>query len=83
MGGPDNINEMIDPQDWFDALRHSAEALEAWYRGDRHAPRPPGHLRAHSIERVNTARHGVLHWVHAHVLDPDGRPSHLKHRDAF
>ena len=78
-----HVNEMIDPQDWFDTLRRSAEALDAWHRDGQRGPRPPGHLRAHSIERVNAAQHGLLHWVHAHVLDPDGRPSRLKRSDTF
>jgi phosphatidylserine/phosphatidylglycerophosphate/cardiolipin synthase-like enzyme len=81
--GTGDVNAMIDPQDWFETLRRSAEALDGWYRSDQRAPRPPGHLRTHSIERVNTARHGLLHWMHAHVLDPDGRPSHLKRSDTF
>jgi phosphatidylserine/phosphatidylglycerophosphate/cardiolipin synthase-like enzyme len=77
------VKEMIDPQDWFHALRRSAEALDAWHRDGQSGPRPSGHLRAHPLERVNAAHHGLLHWVHAHVLDPDGRPSHLKRRGAF
>lgn len=83
LGGTTDVNELIDPRDWFAALRHSAEALDAWHHDDERGPRPPGHLRAHVVERVHAARHGVLHWVHTHLLDPDGRPRRLKRSDTF
>jgi len=74
---------MIDPEEWFDALRRSAAALDAWHLDGEGATRPPGHLRAHPIERVRARRRGLLHLAHAHVLDPDGRPRALKRRDAY
>ena len=83
LAGATDVSEMIDPQDWFAALRHGAEVLDAWHQNGERGPRPPGHLRAHVIERVHAARHGVLHWVHTHLLDPDGRPSSLKRSDTF
>jgi phosphatidylserine/phosphatidylglycerophosphate/cardiolipin synthase-like enzyme len=81
--GATHPSEMIDPQEWFAALRHSAAAVDAWHRDGEHGPRPPGHLRAHVIERVSAAQHRLLHWIHGHVLDPDGRPSRLKRSDTF
>jgi phosphatidylserine/phosphatidylglycerophosphate/cardiolipin synthase-like enzyme len=81
--GTAHADEMIDPQEWFLTLRRSAETLDSWHRDGQRGPRPPGHLRAHVIERVNAAKHGLIHWVHTHILDPDGRPSHLKRRDTF
>jgi phosphatidylserine/phosphatidylglycerophosphate/cardiolipin synthase-like enzyme len=82
-GAAGHVDEMIDPHDWFDTLRRSADTLDAWHRDGELGPRPPGHLRAHPVERANAAQHRLLHWVHAHVLDPDGRPTDLKRRDAF
>jgi len=81
--GATGADEMIDPRDWFDALRHSAEALDAWHRDDQRGARPPGHLRAHPVERLKPGRHPLLHWAHTHVLDPDGRPARLKRDDTF
>ena len=43
--------------------------------------RPPGHLRRHPHEHTSGAERVALHWVHAHVLDPDGRPDGLKRLD--
>jgi phosphatidylserine/phosphatidylglycerophosphate/cardiolipin synthase-like enzyme len=82
-GGTTHPNEMIDPQEWFAAMRHSAAALDTWHRDGEHGPRPPGHIRGHVIERVKAAQHGLTHWVHTHVLDPDGRPARLKRSDTF
>ena len=81
-GGADR-NGMIDPRQWFAALRHRAEAVDVWHRDGERGPRPPGHLRAHVIERVDAAHHGLVHWAHTHLLDPDGRPSRLKRSDTF
>lgn len=82
-GGATEPDTMIDARDWFGELRRSATALDLWHRDGRNGPRPPGHLRAHVVERLDPGRHPVLHWVHTHVLDPDGRPRDLKRRDAF
>ena len=82
-GGVAEVCEMIDARPWFQMLGRSAETLDTWHRDGQHGPRPPGHLRAHQIERAHAAPHGFLYWVHTHVLDPDGRPSHLKRRDGF
>jgi phosphatidylserine/phosphatidylglycerophosphate/cardiolipin synthase-like enzyme len=82
-GGVVEVSDMVDPREWFDALRRSAATLDEWHHSGQRGPRPTGHLRAHPVERVKATGHGVVHWVHAHVLDPDGRPRHLKRRDAF
>lgn len=74
---------MIDPHDWFNALRNSAHTLDARHRDGQRGPRPPGHLRTHPIERVNAAQHGLLYWAHTLVLDPDGRPAKLKHQHTY
>lgn len=78
-----DVNEMIDPSQWFAALRTSAETLDQWHLNEKRGPRPPGHLRHHKIERIKPTQQRVLQWVHSHVLDPDGRPSHLKRTNSF
>lgn len=82
-GGVIDVNEMINPQQWFSALRRSAENLDEWNLNGQRSPRPPGHLRRHTIERNSPAQRRLLRWVHSHVLDPDGRPSHLKRNNSF
>ncbi len=77
------VDAMIDTHQWFAALRRSAEALDGWHLDGRRGPRPPGHLRAHLMERVDVAEHGLVHWTHTHLLDPDGRPTRLKRTDTF
>ncbi len=77
------VDAMIDPSEWFAALRSSAEALDGWHLDGQREPRPLGHLRAHLMERVDVAEHGLVHWTHTHILDPDGRPTRLKRSDAF
>ncbi len=78
-----DVDDMIDPRSWFIALRASARALDEWHHAGEHGERPPGHLRAHLRERVDVADHGLVHWAHTHLLDPDGRPARLKRSDTF
>jgi phosphatidylserine/phosphatidylglycerophosphate/cardiolipin synthase-like enzyme len=82
-GGALDTDAMVGAHDWFRAMRESAEALDAWHRAELDGPRPSGHLRAHQIERAHARRHGLLRWVHAHLLDPDGRPPALRRGDRF
>jgi len=79
----DQAGSVVDPKEWFDLLRLRADALDAWHEHGRVGPRPPGHLRRHPQEHTNHAERRLLHWVHAHVLDPDGRPDGLKRVDEF
>ena len=37
--------DLLDPRSFFDAFADAAARLEAWHRGGRHGPRPPGRLR--------------------------------------
>ena len=47
----DDVDDLVDPASWFEALRAGADALDAWHRFGT-GPRPPGHLREHPVERV-------------------------------
>jgi hypothetical protein len=73
----------VDPKAWFDLLRLRADALDAWHDHGRVGPRPPGHLRRHPQEHTSPAERLALHWVHARVLDPDGRPDGVAALDAL
>ncbi len=77
----DDADSLIDPRTWFETMRLRAEALDAWCANGNVGPRPAGHLRRHPRDRVEPARRRVLWWVHANVLDPDGRPRALRRRD--
>lgn len=74
---------VVDPKAWFDEIRIRADALDTWHGSGQVGPRPPGHLRRHRPERVTETRRRLLHWMHAHVLDPDGRPAEHKRRDEY
>ena len=80
---PAEVDRVVDPADWFAAFRDAAQALDDWYDKGGFGPRPPGHLRTHSPERVPLHVRPALAWMHAKVLDPDGRPEALRAQDAF
>ena len=79
---PDDVDDLVDPVSWFDALRAGADALDAWHRSGA-GPRPPGHLREHPVERVRGVHRLGMGRIHALLLDPDGRPRALRRRGEF
>jgi hypothetical protein len=70
--------KLVDPVQWFDTLKASADALDEWYAGGEVGARPPGHLRVHPRDHIPPSRRPFLHFLHAWVLDPDGRPRNLR-----
>jgi phosphatidylserine/phosphatidylglycerophosphate/cardiolipin synthase-like enzyme len=80
---PDDVDDLVDPASWFDALRKGAAALDSWHRLDGVGERPPGHLREHPFERVRGTRRWGRGLIHATLLDPDGRPAHLRRHNDF
>jgi phosphatidylserine/phosphatidylglycerophosphate/cardiolipin synthase-like enzyme len=50
-----------------------AEALEAWHRSARRGPRPPGRLRPHESERVDSLTRLWAEPAYRLIFDPDGR----------
>jgi phosphatidylserine/phosphatidylglycerophosphate/cardiolipin synthase-like enzyme len=80
---PDDVDDLVDPASWFEALRAGAAGLDDWHRGGEAGGRPPGHLREHPFERVDVIRRWAVGRVHAGFLDPDGRPARLRLRDRF
>jgi phosphatidylserine/phosphatidylglycerophosphate/cardiolipin synthase-like enzyme len=80
---PEDVDDLVDPADWFAALQRSAARLDEWHRAGAVGERPAGHLREHPIERVRGARRWGRGFAHAVLLDPDGRPRALRRRGAF
>jgi phosphatidylserine/phosphatidylglycerophosphate/cardiolipin synthase-like enzyme len=75
--------ELIDPATGFNTLARSAAALDRWYRGGRTGPRPPGRLRPHTPERVSAWARPLATALYRSLLDPDGRPRHLRRTDSM
>lgn len=71
--------DLVDPPAWFDAMRARAAGVDRWHRHGAIGQRPPGHLREYVTDRPRNSR--FVRWVHAHVLDPDGRPRRLRTGD--
>jgi phosphatidylserine/phosphatidylglycerophosphate/cardiolipin synthase-like enzyme len=70
--------ELVDPDRWFAAWRASAAELEAWDRGGRRGPRPPGRVREHRPEAVPRWAGWWARPVYRWFVDPDGRPRALR-----
>ena len=73
-----DTDAIVDPLAWFDAFRASAATLDAWHRDSKSGPRPAGHLRVHSAERMPPLTRLAFDLIHRVVLDPDGRPRRLR-----
>jgi phosphatidylserine/phosphatidylglycerophosphate/cardiolipin synthase-like enzyme len=74
-------DDLLDAAEWLATLRGAAEELDRWHESGCSGPRPPGHLRAHTPEHVPRLATPLLHWMHSHLLDPDGRPRRLRRHD--
>jgi phosphatidylserine/phosphatidylglycerophosphate/cardiolipin synthase-like enzyme len=79
----DDVTDLVEPASWFEALRDAATALDDWHRGGEVGQRPSGHLRAHPSERVRGLHRLGRGFVHATLLDPDGRPPDLRRTNEF
>ena len=73
----DDDDDLIDSATGFDALIHSARALDDWHANGQLGNRPPGHLREHPFEHVSIPARWWAHVMHRVMLDPDGRPRSL------
>jgi phosphatidylserine/phosphatidylglycerophosphate/cardiolipin synthase-like enzyme len=83
LGRADGDDEdLVDPHTGFAAFRAAATALDAWQRGGRVGPRPPGHVRPHDPEPVPARSRWWARTAHRLFVDPDGRPRSLRRRDA-
>jgi phosphatidylserine/phosphatidylglycerophosphate/cardiolipin synthase-like enzyme len=75
--------ELLDPRAGFDAWRRAADALDAWYAGGRHGPRPGGRARRHQPVAVPAWASWWVRPLYRLAVDPDGRPRDLKRSGRF
>jgi phosphatidylserine/phosphatidylglycerophosphate/cardiolipin synthase-like enzyme len=73
---------LVDPANGLALFRQSAAALDAWHAGGS-GPRPPGRVRAHTVEPVSLRNRTWARPVYRVVFDPDGRPRSLRRRREF
>lgn len=71
---------LLDPDDAVATLLERVAALDAWYDGGRVGPRPPGRLRAHRMAAPTPWQRILASPAYRAVVDPDGRPPHMKLR---
>jgi len=64
---------LIDPGDFFEALRRAASGLDDWHSGGRSGPRPPGHIRQFSERDLSQRTRAWATPIYRVVYDPDGR----------
>jgi phosphatidylserine/phosphatidylglycerophosphate/cardiolipin synthase-like enzyme len=76
-------DDLLDPARFVAALNAGADALEAWHEGGRRGPRPPGRLRPHRPERLSRSTRAWATPVYRLMVDPDGRPLHLRLKRKF
>ncbi len=69
---------LVDPDEAVEEIRRSAAALDAWHDGGRIGPRPPGRLRAHSVQYPPAPKRWVAGPAYRAFLDPDGRPPSMR-----
>jgi phosphatidylserine/phosphatidylglycerophosphate/cardiolipin synthase-like enzyme len=75
--------DLVELTSGFAAFRSTAAALDAWYRGAKVGPRPPGHVRPHRPQPIPWHARWWARAVHRSFVDPDGRPRSLRHADAM
>jgi phosphatidylserine/phosphatidylglycerophosphate/cardiolipin synthase-like enzyme len=81
---PDVSDDLLaDPAQWFNTLASAARALDAWHDQGEQGARPRGHLRRHPRDQISTAARPLIHFLHAFVLDPDGRPREMRRPGRF
>ena len=79
----DDHADVVDGVRGIDVLRRAAGELDDWHAGGRRGPRPSGRLRSH---RPTPLRSWTAWWaegLHRTLVDPDGRPRHLRRTGGF
>jgi phosphatidylserine/phosphatidylglycerophosphate/cardiolipin synthase-like enzyme len=74
---------LLDPIEGFRRWHDSAAALDAWHDGGRRGARPPGRARSHRPQPVHAWQRAWAWPLYKAVVDPDGRPSKLRHHHRF
>jgi phosphatidylserine/phosphatidylglycerophosphate/cardiolipin synthase-like enzyme len=75
--------DLIDPVTAFRAFATSAADLKRWHDRGRTGPRPPGRLRPYAAPQLSRATRAWGTPLYRALLDPDGRPAHLRHTGSF
>ncbi len=70
---PDDDADLLDPDAAVAAVTAAADGLEAWHRGGRVGPRPPGRLRPHRPRKLPLWTRAWAVPTYRVVYDPDGR----------
>lgn len=79
----DAPDTLLHPADAFRAFARSAAALEAWHRGGRSGPRPPGRLRPYPAPELSRTATLASRPLQRLIADPDGRPRSLRRRAGY
>jgi phosphatidylserine/phosphatidylglycerophosphate/cardiolipin synthase-like enzyme len=66
--------DLLDPEDAFEAFKRQADALATWHDGGQSTPRPPGRVVPHQLAEVTRAERVWASPLLRLVYDPDGRP---------
>jgi phosphatidylserine/phosphatidylglycerophosphate/cardiolipin synthase-like enzyme len=75
--------DLLDPHRVAEAMRRSAEHLDAWHAAEQPGPRPRGRLRAHPRRTAGLVQQWLITPVYNLVYDPDGRPWRMRVRRTF
>ena len=72
----DDVDDLLDPVQTFEAFARTAAALRSWHDGGRRGPRPPGRVTpAWPAEVPRSARGGGRHPCTGSSTTPTGGPS--------
>ncbi|MGA9872675.1 MAG: phospholipase D-like domain-containing protein [Rhodococcus sp. (in: high G+C Gram-positive bacteria)] len=80
-GGDDE--DLIDPTSFFDAMKASADKLDAWHQAPSSSPRPAGRVRPHTIDVPPQWQQRLAAVAYRLFVDPDGRPMKMRFRRQF
>ncbi len=69
---------LVDPRDFFEAFRTSAEELDAWHATGAIGTRPPGQLRRFSEPGLSQRTKAWAAPLYRVVYDPDGRSNRAR-----
>lgn len=83
LGGAAEDCDLDDPATFFETLRQSARALDAWHADGRSGCRPPGRLRSFSEQPVPRSTRAWATPIYRMVYDPDGRPFRMRRARRF
>jgi phosphatidylserine/phosphatidylglycerophosphate/cardiolipin synthase-like enzyme len=80
---PDDLEDCVEPRDFFATFVESARRLDAWHAGGRQGPRPAGRLRRLGPPALGPVTRALATFPYLVLDDPDGRPRPLRRRGGF